>query len=141
MELFFDSDAVVADRFHITEDRQIIIDLENVNAEEKVMRAFDTSEFSGAVVFVSAYRRKSNPENLRITLQLRDNVRSILSKSGKKVTLKIENRYGAFARAKEKGISLHLTLRLLNCSQNVASLSILRASSICQDRNAALLYL
>ena len=54
LELSLDRDDVKADRFHVTEDKQIVIDLENVTATDRVLRPFDTSEFSGSVVFVSA---------------------------------------------------------------------------------------
>ena len=44
------------------------------------MVAFDTSEFSGSVIFVNAYKKPNTKNNLRIAIQLRDNVRSIFGK-------------------------------------------------------------
>ncbi len=97
LEITLDSmDKVNAKRFHVTEDKQIIIDIENATGTQKVLREFDTSEFSGSVVFVSPYKRADNPLNTRIAIQLRDNVRSILQKSDNKLTLLIENRFGVF---------------------------------------------
>ena len=96
LEFLFDTKDVKADRFHIQEDRQIIVDFNSVKADAKTLRAFDTSEFSGPVVFVSAYSKSDNPDNLRVVVQLRDNVKSVLQKNNNKVTLRIENRFGVF---------------------------------------------
>ena len=98
LELTFDRKDVDAKKFQLQEDKQIIIDLKNTVATDKVMRAFDTSEFSGSVVFVSAYRKPGKENDLRIALQLRDNVRSILSKDENKVILDVENRFGVFSQ-------------------------------------------
>jgi type IV pilus assembly protein PilQ len=98
LEIVLNSNIVEANRFHVTEDKQIILDIENVGATERVMRAFDTSEFSGSVVFVSAYRKPGSPRDIRIALQLRDNVRSILKRQPNRIILEIENRFGAFTR-------------------------------------------
>jgi type IV pilus assembly protein PilQ len=97
LEIVLNSNIVEAQRFHVTEDKQIIIDIENVGATERVMRAFDTSEFSGSVVFVSAYRKPGSPRDIRIALQLRDNVRSLLKREPNRIILEIENRFGAFS--------------------------------------------
>ena len=96
LEFLFDAKDVKAERFHIGEDRQIIVDFEAVRADAKTLRAFDTSEFTGPVVFVSAYSKSDNPDNLRVVVQLRDNVKSVLQKSDNKITLRIENRFGVF---------------------------------------------
>lgn len=98
LEIVLNSNAVEANRFHVTEDKQIIIDIENVGATERVMRAFDTSEFSGSVVFVSAYNKPGSPSDIRIAVQLRDNVRSLLKRQPNRIILEIENRFGAFSR-------------------------------------------
>ena len=98
LELTFDRKDVDAKKFQLQEDKQIIIDLKNTVATDKVMRAFDTSEFSGSVVFVSAYKRPGKENDLRIALQLRDNVRSILSKDDNKIILDVENRFGVFSQ-------------------------------------------
>ncbi|PIR28914.1 MAG: hypothetical protein COV38_13770, partial [Bdellovibrionales bacterium CG11_big_fil_rev_8_21_14_0_20_38_13] len=72
------------------------IDLEDVTSTERVMRSFDASEFSGAVVFVSAYKKPETKNDLRIAVQLRDNVRSVLKRKENAIVLQIENRFGVF---------------------------------------------
>ena len=96
LEMIFDQENVVVKRHHISEDKQVVVDLKDVKASEKVMRAFDTSEFSGAIVFVSAYQKRGDPTGIRVTLQLRDNVRSLLKRDSKRVVLEVENRFGVF---------------------------------------------
>lgn len=98
LELMLDNEEVKVKKFHVTEDKQIIIDLEGVEAKERVKRAFDTSEFSGSIVFVSTYKKPGNEKDTRIAIQLRDNVRSIISRSGRKIILEIENRFGVFTQ-------------------------------------------
>lgn len=100
LEIILDDEKSVANKISITDSKQIIVDLSNVQAQEKTLRAFDTSEFSGAVVFVSAYKKPGSEKDLRIALQLRDNVRSVINKEGNKFVLSIENRFGAFSKAK-----------------------------------------
>ncbi len=100
LEFLFDDDKVEAHKFHVQDDKQIIVDLKNVTATDRVMRAFDTSEFSGAVVFVSAYKKPKTNSDIRIALQLRDNVRSILKRKNNRIVLEIENRYGVFSQNK-----------------------------------------
>jgi len=96
LELVFDANDVDAEKFHLVEDKQIIVDVKNIQAKERVLRAFDTSEFSGSVVFVSSYKKPGSKDDLRIAIQLRDNVRSKLKRLPKRVLLQIENRFGAF---------------------------------------------
>lgn len=98
LDFLFDDANVNVKKYHITEDKQIIVDLENVDSTDRVMRAFDTSEFSGSVVFVSAYKKPGDNNSIRVVLQLRDNVRSQIEKIGKRVVLKVENRFGVFSR-------------------------------------------
>jgi type IV pilus assembly protein PilQ len=98
LELLLDENTVKAQRFHLPADKQIVLDLSDVTATERVMRAFDTSEFSGSIVFVSAYPKPSNRNDLRVTIQLRDNVRSTLERADNRVILKVENYFGAFAK-------------------------------------------
>ena len=100
LELIFDSNDVKASKFQVKEDKQIIIDLTNVTATERVMRAFDTSEFSGGVVFVKAYKKPKSENDIRIAVQLRDNVRSVLVRKPNRVVLQIENRFGVFSQTK-----------------------------------------
>lgn len=96
LEMLLDNNEVKASKFQIKEDKQIIIDLEGVSSTERVMRAFDASEFSGAVVFVSAYKKPDSENDLRVAVQLRDNVRSVLKRKENAIVLQIENRFGVF---------------------------------------------
>lgn len=100
LELIFDSNNVQASKFQVKEDKQIIIDLTDVVATDRVMRAFDTSEFSGGVVFVKAYKKPKSDKDIRIAIQLRDNVRSVLVRKPNRVILQIENRFGVFSQKK-----------------------------------------
>ena len=96
LEVVLDSNKVPAKKFAVVEDKQIILDVKGAQATERVMRAFDTSEFSGSVVFVSAYPRPGSKDDTRIALQLRDNVRSILKRKANRIVLEVENRFGVF---------------------------------------------
>ena len=89
---------VLADRFHVQDDKQIILDLKNVKADKKVLRGINTSEFDGATVYVSGYPKPGSPSDIRFAIQLRDNVRSILDKNGNKIVLSVENRFGVFSK-------------------------------------------
>lgn len=107
LEFLFDSNDVVANKFQIKDDKQIVVDLNNVSATERVMRAFDTSEFSGGVVFVKAYKKPKSTNDIRVAIQLRDNVRSVLTRKANRIVLQIENRYGVFSQNKiEEGTSV-----------------------------------
>jgi type IV pilus assembly protein PilQ len=107
LEFILDSSDVEASKFQVKEDKQIIVDLSDVTASERVMRAFDTSEFSGGVVFVKAYRKPKSEKDIRVAIQLRDNVRSVLVRKANKVVLQIENRYGVFSQKKaDEGMSV-----------------------------------
>jgi len=96
LDLVLDNEDIKVNKFHVTEDKQIIIDLKDTAATEKVIRAFDTSEFSGPVVFVSAYKKPNTANDLRIAIQLRENVRSSLNRKGNTLNIQIENRFGVF---------------------------------------------
>ncbi len=98
LEMVFDRDGVIAEKLHLSEAKQIVIDLKGVVANQRVMRAFDTSEFSGSVVFVSAYKKPEKSSDIRITLQLRDNVRTLLKRGPRRITLELENRFGVFGQ-------------------------------------------
>ncbi len=91
---------VAADRFHIQDDKQIILDLKNVKVEKKLLRGIDTSEFDGAAVYISGYPKPGAHQDVRFAVQLRDNVRSLLDVQGNKITLSIENRFGVFSKTK-----------------------------------------
>lgn len=100
LEFLVDSNDIKANKFQIKEDKQIIVDLEDTKATERVMRAFDSSEFSGAIVFVKAYKKPKSDKDIRIAIQLRDNVRSLLLRKPNKVVLQVENRFGVFSQNK-----------------------------------------
>lgn len=91
---------VFAERFHVTEDKQIILDLKNVKVSPKLLRGIDTSEFPGSAVYISGYKKPGTTNDIRFAIQLRDNVRSILESKGTSVILNIENRFGVFSQAK-----------------------------------------
>jgi type IV pilus assembly protein PilQ len=130
LELIFDSNDVKASKFQVKEDKQIIIDLSNVSATERVMRAFDTSEFSGGVVFVKAYKKPKAENDIRIAIQLRDNVRSVLVRKPNRVVLQIENRYGVFSQTKaEEGQSFQEKVADIPASE-AAKLNIPRSDSV-----------
>jgi len=96
IEIVFDSNDVIAKKFNVLEDKQIILDIKNAKATQRVMRAFDTSEFSGSVVFVSAYKKPGSTDDIRLAIQLRDNVRSVLKRKANRIVLEVENRFGVF---------------------------------------------
>ena len=90
----------VANRKHLKEDKQILLDLKGVAAEKRFLRGIDTSEFSGSSVFISPYRKPGKNDEVRFAVQLRDNVRSFIEKRKNRIILHIENRFGVFTRAK-----------------------------------------
>lgn len=92
--------AVLAERFHVTEDKQIILDLKNVKVSPKLLRGIDTSEFPGSAVFISGYKKPGSASDIRFAVQLRDNVRSVLDNKGNSIILNIENRFGVFSQSK-----------------------------------------
>ena len=95
-----DREEMLAERFHVSEDKQIILDLKNVKVSPKLLRGIDTSEFPGSTVFISGYRKPGTQNDVRFAIQLRDNVRSILENRGKNIVLNIENRFGVFTASK-----------------------------------------
>ena len=100
-KLIIDFDkSVFAERTHIKNDKQIILDLKNVKADKKFLRGIDTSEFSGSSVFVSPYKKPGTENDLRFAIQLRDNVRSFVENKRNRVILHIENRFGVFSKKK-----------------------------------------
>src|SRR5690606_35985874 len=93
-KLIIDFDqSTFAERKHIKEDKQIILDVKNAKADAKYFRGIDTSEFSGSVVYVSAYKKPGTENDIRFTLQLRDNVRSFLEQKANRIVLNVENRF------------------------------------------------
>lgn len=91
---------VIAERNHIKADKQILLDIKNVQIDEKNMRGIDTSEFSGSAVYISPYKKPGTKNDIRFAIQLRDNVRSFIERRKNRLILHIENRFGVFTRAK-----------------------------------------
>ena len=90
--------ALLAERFHVTEDKQIIVDIKNAKVSPKLLRGIDTSEFPGSTVYISGYRKPGTTSDVRFAIQLRDNVRSVLETKGNNIVLNIENRFGVFTK-------------------------------------------
>src|SRR5690606_6094515 len=95
-----DKDDVFAERFHVSEDKQIILDVKNVKVSPKLLRGIDTSEFPGSAVYISGYKKPATTQDIRFAVQLRDNVRSILESRGKNIILSVQNRFGVFSKNK-----------------------------------------
>lgn len=91
---------VQAERFHVSEDKQIILDIKNVKVSPKLLRGIDTSEFPGSTVFISGYKKPGTTSDIRFAVQLRDNVRSTLESTESKIVLTVENRFGVFNKNK-----------------------------------------
>jgi len=97
LEFVFDSNNVKATKFQVKDDKQIIIDFEDVISRDKVLKDIDSSEFPGGIVYVKAYRKTKDDKNLRVAVQLRENVRSMLVRKPNRVVLQVENRFGVFS--------------------------------------------
>lgn len=93
----FDDRGVLVSKLFNDKERQIILDFKEVSAAQKILRAFDASEFKGSVVFVSPYKKPNSENEIRVAVQLRDSVRSKLEVKGNKIILNIENRFGVFS--------------------------------------------
>jgi type IV pilus assembly protein PilQ len=119
----FDTEDVKANKF--AHNKQIIIDLKNVNVDSRVSRAFDTSEFSGSVVYVRALPR--NKKDLRVSLQLRENVRSVLKREGNRVILSIENRFGVFSQSE---VDVNKIMDERNINTSLGKVHIPKSASI-----------
>jgi len=102
VEIVFDKNNVQVEKTNVLRDKQVILDIIGARGPKRVLRPFDSSEFSGSVVFVSPYS-KGDGENTRIDIQLRENVKTTLKRGDKKIILEIENRYGAFSSANPDG--------------------------------------
>lgn len=93
---------------HNKDQKTLILDIKDAVSSQKTLRPIDTSEFPGAVVYISAYPKPDSPNDIRVAIQLRDNVNSSVEKVGNNLVLKIENRYGAFAQASSSSSSFNL---------------------------------
>lgn len=127
LEFILDEPDVVFNKFQVAEDKQIIIDFKNTEATDRVMRAFDTSEFSGSVIYVSAYKKPNSKQDIRVAVQLRDNVRSLIRRSGEKISLIIENRFGVFSQNTLEGES---EARTKEVEQGVQNYHIPKTASV-----------
>jgi type IV pilus assembly protein PilQ len=126
----FDKD-VFAERTHLKDDKQIILDLKNVTADSKFLRGIDTSEFSGSAVFVSPYKKPGSKNDLRLAVQLRDNVRSFVEKKRNRIVLHLENRFGVFSKKKLDKSDVQLSSNLeVNNNTNNEKLNIPKSGSI-----------
>ncbi|GAB4405992.1 MAG: hypothetical protein OHK0056_04290 [Bacteriovoracaceae bacterium] len=128
--MVFDSDQIDAKKINISTDKQIVIDLKNTKASEKTIRPFDTSEFSGSVVFVSAYPKPGAEKDMRVAVQLRDNVRSVLRKEGNRVLLEVENRFGVFNQATINDFDKLAKETASEEDENVSNLLIPKSDSV-----------
>lgn len=95
--------ATLAERFHVTEDKQIILDVKNAKVSPKLLRGIDTSEFPGPTVYISGYKKPGTQSDVRFAIQLRDNVRSLLDVNDRLIVLSIENRFGVFSSKEASG--------------------------------------
>ena len=98
VEFVLDGEGASATKFHVAEDKQIIVDLKNTIGGERILRGMDTSEFNGSVIYINVYKKPGEENSLRAAIQLRDNVRSILTNGDNKITLSVENRFGVFSK-------------------------------------------
>lgn len=130
LEIFTDSNEIKASKFQVKDDKQIIVDLSNVKASEKVLKGFDASEFSGAIVYVSAYKKPKTENDVRLVVQLRDNVRSLLVRRPNKIILQVENRFGVFSQGKvEDNQTLKEKMSEMG-AQEVSKLNVPKSDSI-----------
>jgi type IV pilus assembly protein PilQ len=120
---------VFAERFHVSEDKQIILDLKNVKVSPKLLRGIDTSEFPGSAVYISGYKKPGSTSDIRFAVQLRDNVRSMLETKGNTIVLNIENRFGVFSQNKIRN-SEPTSLKDGESAQDSIGLNIPKSNSI-----------
>ncbi len=124
-----DKEDVFAERFHVSEDKQIIIDLKNVKVSPKLLRGIDTSEFPGSTVFISGYKKPGSTNDVRFAIQLRDNVRSIIENKGRSVILSIENRFGVFTQNKIRS-SENTSARFDEKIEDIVGLNVPKSNSL-----------
>ena len=124
-----DTDNVFAERFHVSEDKQIILDLKNIKVSPKLLRGIDTSEFPGSAVFISGYKKPGSASDVRFAVQLRDNVRSILETNGRNIVLNIENRFGVFSQNKIRA-SENTSLRSDERIEDSIGLNVPKSNSV-----------
>ncbi len=124
-----DRDDIFAERFHVSEDKQIILDLKNIKVSPKLLRGIDTSEFPGSTVFISGYKKPGSTSDVRFAIQLRDNVRSIVENKGRSVVLSIENRFGVFTQNKIRA-SENTSARSDDKIEDIVGLNVPKSNSL-----------
>lgn len=124
-----DKDDIFAERFHVSEDKQIILDLKNIKVSPKLLRGIDTSEFPGSTVFISGYKKPGSTSDVRFAIQLRDNVRSIVENKGRSVVLSIENRFGVFTQNKIRA-SENTSARSDDKIEDIVGLNVPKSNSL-----------
>ena len=124
-----DREDIISERFHVTEDKQIILDLRDVKVSPKWLRGIDTSEFPGSTVFISGYRKPGTKSDIRFAIQLRDNVRSILETKGKNIVLNIENRFGVFSQNKIRKAE-NTSLQGSQTVEDIVGLNVPKSNSV-----------
>ncbi len=130
LEFILDSNEVEASKFQIKEDKQLIVDLVNTLAPDRVMKAFDTSQFSGGVVFVKAYKKPKSEMDTRVAIQLRDNVRSVLVRRPNKIIIQIENRYGVFSQKQSEGEEVYVESAKEAAAKGAVNLNLRNSDSV-----------
>lgn len=121
---------VFSERFHVSEDKQIILDIKNVKVSPKLLRGIDTSEFPGSTVFISGYKKPGAANDVRFAVQLRDNVRSILENKGNTVVLSIENRFGVFTKNRIQSAEGDTSSKVTPMTEDVVGLNVPKSNSI-----------
>lgn len=124
-----DREDIISERFHVTEDKQIILDLKSVKVSPKWLRGIDTSEFPGSVVFISGYKKPGTKNDIRFAIQLRDNVRSILETKGRNIVLNIENRFGVFSANKVRSAE-NTSLKAGQQVEDIVGLNVPKSNSV-----------
>lgn len=124
-----DQENTFAERFHVSEDKQIIVDLKNVKVSPKLLRGIDTSEFPGSTVFISGYKKPGTKNDVRFAIQLRDNVRSIIENKGNSIVLNIENRFGVFSQGKIRSSELGAG-KMTEKIEDVIGLNVPKSNSV-----------
>lgn len=102
----------------IKEDKMILLDLKNTTATKRVLRPIDTSEFKSSVTYISGYQSPTNKNDIRFTINLRDNVRSKIEQNGDRIVVSIENRFGVFDKISDKAKKDKVTGKLTDKDGN-----------------------
>jgi len=90
VEFVFDQENVEITKDVKEREKQLLVDIKNTTAASKILRSFDTSQFEGNVLFVSAYKIPQT-ENIRVALQLRALTPSNFERQGAKILLHLQH--------------------------------------------------